>query len=246
MSARVLCLTTLLLVSRACADTPVTPPAVALVPSVALTIPEETPVKVKLLQKLVSNKERTNDRVRFEICEDVRLPDRTLLIAKGTPVAGTITRASHRGMMGKAGKLEFSIDYVQYSPEFRVPLRSSKQGASGRSNAGGSISAGLLLGPAWLLVNGREVTIPEGKEFTVYVDQKTTVPELAQIAAAPAPTLKPDPWKLQEIKLKNGTTLVGSILKQEQGLYFIVTDLGQFSVNQDAIESLTPKAPPKP
>lgn len=239
----------LLLTAPLFADpTPAAPAPVPSAPAVAAphAIAEETPVKLKLLQKLDSHQNRVNDRIRFAVSEDVVGPDRTLLIPKGTPVAGTVTRASHRGMMGKPGKLEFSIDYVQLNADLRVPLRTQKQSLHGRSNAGGSITAALLLlGPGWLLINGREITIPEGKEFTAFVDQKTTVPEV-QLAAVPsAPTLKPDPWHLQEIKLKNGNTLTGSILTQKDGNYFIVTELGQFTINRDAIESLTPKAPPK-
>lgn len=220
-------------------------------------VPEETPVKVRLLQPLKSNHERSGDRIHFETTEDVVGSDRAVLIPKGTPVAGTVTRASHRGMLGKPGRLEFSIDAVQVSDTVRVPLRKTLNTLHGRDNSAGSITTALLLlGPAWLLINGREVSVPAGREFTVFVDQKTAlptagatvaaVPNLLPPAASPAPAVllaaaRPDLAHLQDFHLKSGGTITGSLRTQKDGMYFVLTETGELVIDREMLESISPK-----
>lgn len=237
------CLT--LAVTAAHAQTAPAPPWIA----------AETPVTVKLLQLLKSNHERSGDRIRFETTADLLAPDRTVLIPKGTPVAGTVTRASHRGMLGKPGRLEFSIDAIQVSERVRVPLRQSLTGVRGRDNSGASIAVGVLLMPLCLLISGREIAVPAGREFTVFVDQPTALsapgpavalgPNLAPpVTPAPAALLaaaRPDLAHLSEFHLKNGDIVTGSLATSKDGAYFVLTELGQITINRDMVEFIAPK-----
>lgn len=222
-------------------------------PSPAPFVAEETPVKVRLLQPLKSNHERSGDRIRFETVEDVVAPDRSLLIPKGTPVGGTVTHASHRGMLGKPGRLEFSIDFIQASADVRVPLRRALTAVRGRDNSGGTIAAGVILMPLCLLISGRDITISEGREFTVFVDQKTALlPTAATIAAIPpAPAspspvallaaARPDLAHLQDFHLKSGGVITGSVRTEKDGMYFVLTETGEVIIDREMLAFIEPK-----
>src|SRR5205807_9393027 len=73
-------------------------------------LPERTSIRVRLLETLVSGAKKKGEEVRFEVVEDVLGPNREVLIARGAPVVGTIQRSSGRGLLGKPGRLEFTID----------------------------------------------------------------------------------------------------------------------------------------
>lgn len=116
-------------------------------PAAAVTVPEGTAIQVRLLQELKSGRERKGEQVRLEVASDVLASDRTLLIPRGTPAVGTITRSNGRGMFGKPGKLEFTIDHVKFSDQVRVPLRSTPTTARGRNNSAAAITTAVLLAP---------------------------------------------------------------------------------------------------
>jgi hypothetical protein len=206
----------------------------------AVPVPEQTPVKVKLLQPLQSGHDRKGDRVRFALAEAIMTPQHAVLIPKGTPVLGTITRSTGRRMFGQPGKLEFTIDYIKVSEHVQVPLRSSATVVRGRNNAGPAIGAAVLVTPIAVLVKGREVTLKPGQEFTVYVNQTTEIPGTTPaLAATPASQL--DKSRLSLFRFKNGDTLTGTLVGFKDGAYTIATDVGQISVSQDKIESISEK-----
>jgi hypothetical protein len=208
--------------------------------ALAANVPEQTPVKVKLMQPLQSGHERKGDRVRFALAEAIMSPQHTVLIPKGTPVLGTITRSTGRHMFGQPGKLEFTIDYIQVNRHLQVPLRSSSQAIRGRNNAAPAIGAAVLVAPIAVLVKGREAVLKPGEEFTVYVNQTTEIPaETTPLAASPASQLEKSHLSL--FRFKNGDTLTGKLLGFKDGAYTIATDVGQIMVSQEKIESITEK-----
>lgn len=206
----------------------------------AATVPEQTPVKVRLLQDLKSGHERKGEKVRLETVDEILAADRSVLIPHGTPVIGTITRSNGRGMFGKPGKLEFTIDSIKVGEQLRVPLRSTPTGARGRNNSGAAIATAVLLLPVAIFVKGREVTIAQGKEFSVYVDATTEIPTSGTPAAS-VTGAKPDPKRLSLIRLKNGDSVTGTILAFKDGVYTVATELGQVFISQERIDTISEK-----
>jgi hypothetical protein len=203
----------------------------------ALTISEQTPVKVKLLQELKSGHARPGDHIRFAVAADLTDQKHTVVIPKGTPVVGTITRSDGRRMFGKPGRLEFSIDYIKVTNQVRVPLRSAATAVHGRNNAGAAIGTAVFLTPVALFVKGREATLKPGQQFTVFVNQTTELPA-PQPHVAAASLKHPERSPVSLIRLKNGDTLTGTVIEFKAGLYTLDTDLGRLIVNQNKIESI--------
>jgi hypothetical protein len=210
-----------------------------LAPADAETVKEQTPVQVRLLKNLKSGHDRKGEQIPFELVKDVTGANGAVILPKGTPVIGTVIRSNGRGMFGKPGKLEFTIDAIKVSDQVRVPLRSTATSVRGRNNTAAAVTTAVLLAPIAVFVKGREVTVKANTEYSVFVDQTTEIPAPgAAIAAAPA---KMDPNRLSLIRFKNGTTLTGTIVDLKNCVYTVATDLGQMLIEEAKIESISEK-----
>ena len=90
--------------------------------------------------------------------------------------------------MGRAGKVEIVLDYVRLADKQTASVRAVKD-AKGKSRKGemtvGIVATGLLFWPAapfFLLMRGKDITVPIGAEVTAYVNGDHTL-EAAKFAA---------------------------------------------------------------
>ena len=150
------------------------PPASAL----AFGLVEDTPVKLRLLRTMSSKDATTGEKVDFEVVEDVKVRD-VVVIRQGGLAIATVTEAQHRRRLGRSGKLNMNIDYVQLVSGEKVPLRAVKGGKGGtRTTAmtGALVASGILFFPAapfFLFMKGKDITIPKGSEVSAYVAADT-------------------------------------------------------------------------
>ncbi|MEP6719624.1 MAG: PEGA domain-containing protein [bacterium] len=154
-----------------------TPPATVR-PPLAFGLVEDTPVRLKLSRTMSSKDATLNEKVDFEVLEDVKVGD-VVVIQHGGMAIATVTEAQHKRRMGRAGKLNMNIDYVQLVSGEKVPLRAVR-GGSGGSHTGvmtGAIVATSILffpaAPFFLFMHGKDITIPRGTEITAYVAADT-------------------------------------------------------------------------
>jgi len=147
-------------------------------PPLAFGLTEDTPVKIRLTRTMSSKDAKANEKVDFEVLEDVKVGD-TIIVQHGGMAIGTVTEAQPKRRMGRAGKLNINIDYVQLVDGEKVPLRAVK-GGSGGSHTGamtGAIVASSILffpaAPFFLFMHGKDITIPKGTEITAYVSADT-------------------------------------------------------------------------
>src|SRR5437764_5368085 len=88
----------------------------------------------------------------------------------------TVTEAKPKARMGKAGKLNMNIDYVQLVSGDKVPLTAVKGGKGGNHTAamtGAIVATSILFFPAapfFLFMHGKDISIPKGTEVTAYVN----------------------------------------------------------------------------
>ena len=143
-------------------------------PPLAFGLLEDTPVKLKLTRTMSSHDAKVDEKVDFEVIEDVKVGE-VVVVQHGGMAIATVTEAKPKGRMGKAGKLNMNIDYVQLISGEKVPLRAVK-GGSGGSHTGamtGAIVATSILffpaAPFFLFMHGKDITIPKGTEITAYI-----------------------------------------------------------------------------
>jgi hypothetical protein len=121
-----------------------------------------------------SHDAKLDEKVDFEVVEDVKIGDIVVIQHGGTAIA-TVTEAKPKARMGKAGKLNMNIDYVQLVSGEKVPLRAVKGGSGGTHTAamtGAIVATSIVFFPAapfFLFMHGKDITIPKGTEITAYV-----------------------------------------------------------------------------
>lgn len=139
---------------------------------------EDTPVRIKIARTMSSKDAKVDERVDFEVLEDVKIGD-VVVIERGAMAIATVTEAHPKRRMGRAGKLRMNIDYVRLTSGDKVPLRAVKGGSGGNHIAamtGAMVATGIVFFPAaplFLFMHGKDITIPKGAEVTAYVAADT-------------------------------------------------------------------------
>ncbi|HEY0320935.1 MAG TPA: PEGA domain-containing protein [Pyrinomonadaceae bacterium] len=139
---------------------------------------EDTPIRLRLNRTISSGTEKLDDKVDFTVVEDVKVGD-LVVVPQGATAIGTVTEAKPKGRLGRSGKLNVNIDYVQLATGDKVALHSVKGGKGGsRTGAmtGAMVATGILFFPAaplFLFMKGKNITIAKGTEITAYVAADT-------------------------------------------------------------------------
>src|SRR6266480_6990001 len=143
-------------------------------PPLEFGLSEDTPVKIKLARTMSSKDAKAGEKVDFEVLEDIKVRD-VVVVQHGAMAIGTVTEAQPKRRMGRAGKFNINIDYVQLVDGEKVPLRAVKGGSGGTHTAamtGAMVATGILFFPAapfFLFMHGKDITIPKGTEITAYI-----------------------------------------------------------------------------
>jgi hypothetical protein len=139
---------------------------------------EDTPIRIRLARTMSSRDAKVDERVDFEIFDDVKVGD-VVIIERGAMAIATVTEAHPKRRMGRAGKLHINIDYVRLANGEKVLLRAVKGGSGGNHVAamtGAMVATGIVFFPAaplFLFMHGKDITIPKGTEVTAYVASDT-------------------------------------------------------------------------
>ena len=116
-----------------------------------------TPVVLRVLETVSSSDAWVGKQIAFEVVNDVKLGD-TVVIAKGSPAFGAVTRVKMTEMMGESGAMEFSLDYVRMVNGEEAKL-SAQAGGEGGSRTGAVVTAAILVSPAFLFIYGKDKTV---------------------------------------------------------------------------------------
>ena len=142
--------------------------------SKGFVLEDGTAVTLRLDRSLSSADAQAGDKVEFEVAEEVSV-NRIVVIPKDSPASGTVVEAHKKRRMGRAGKLDVTIDSVQLVDGEKVTLRAVKESQGGSHAglmAGGMVATSLIVWPAapvFLLMHGKDVTIAKGTEVTAYI-----------------------------------------------------------------------------
>jgi len=134
-----------------------------------------TPIKLRLSQTVSSADAHVNDRVEFEVLEDVMV-NNVVVIQKGATALATVTEAVPKRRMARGGKLEIVMDSVRLVDGEKVALRAVKDGKGGGHTGGmtiGIVAAAIVFWPAaplFLLMHGKDITMPKGTDVPTFVN----------------------------------------------------------------------------
>jgi hypothetical protein len=193
---------------------------------------EGTPVRMKINRTISSATEHQGDKVDFEVLDDVKAGD-VIVVPHGANALGTITEAQSKGRMGKGGKLNVNIDYVRLPNGDKLALRGvqeNKGGGHTGAMTGAMVGTAIVFWPAaplFLMMHGKDITVPQGHEFNVYTNSDYKLPAAA---SAPAQTIAASASTLTNadiLKLKQagfGEQVLIAKVKSAPGSYQLGTD----------------------
>lgn len=160
-------------------------------PMATFGLSEDTPIRLRLNRNISSGTEKVDDKVDFTVVQDVKVNE-IVVVPQGATAIGTVTEAKPKGRMGKSGKLNVNIDYVQLPSGDKVALHSVKGGKGGsRTGAmtGAMVATGIIFFPAaplFLFMKGKNINIPKGTEITAYVAADTPLDQAKFVNRAEA------------------------------------------------------------
>jgi hypothetical protein len=140
-----------------------------------IRLEDGTPVRLRLQRTLSSADAHVNDQIDFEVLDEIKV-NGIVVIPKGGVAWGTVTAAQSKRRMARGGKLDVNIDSVRTVTGDRAALRAVRTGAGGGhvgAMAGGMVATAIFVpvaAPFFLLMHGKDVTIPKGTEITAYVN----------------------------------------------------------------------------
>jgi hypothetical protein len=137
-------------------------------PTRTFKIPDGTSLRLALTQDLSSATNEVDNPVGFEVTEDVKVGD-VVAIPKGSTAMGHVVEAEPRKRMGRAGKLNFTVDHAKAPDGTNVRLRASST-RKGDDKTGTVIVGTVLLSPLFLIMRGKDIVIAKGTAITAYVD----------------------------------------------------------------------------
>lgn len=157
---RALVATALLAVTPVGAAAQVAPPAPVL--------RQGTPVAMTTLAPLSSRRARQGQRFDLEVSDEIRV-DGLLVIPKGARGVGEVSRVVTKGMMGKPGKLEVRVLYVEVgASRIRLDGKARDKGASGAAPV---VLAAPLIGLSAAFFTGKSAVLPAGSPIEGVVFQ---------------------------------------------------------------------------
>lgn len=171
----------------------------------ARRLPDGTRIAVRTMEPLSSATVKDNDPVSFAVLEDV-VVDGEVVIKQGTPVRGTIVDAEAKRRMGRAGKLQYTVNETKAVDRSVIRLR-ALQDRRGDSNVTSTTVTTVAVGvfvpvaaPFFLLRKGHDIVVPEGTRIDTFVDGDHVIgteverpaPQVVAVAAvAPVPPAAP-------------------------------------------------------
>ena len=181
-------------------ETPAAPQAIQATSSAAIpvkpnTLLDGTPVKLRIGRNVSSADAKVGEHVDFEVLEEVQVMG-VVVIAKGANASATVTVAEPKRRMGREGKLDMTLDYVRLVDNEKAALTATA-GGKGGSNVGkmtGAIVATAIFtlgGSAlFLLMHGKDITIPKGAETTAYINGDMPL-DMGKFGVAPSAFAQP-------------------------------------------------------
>ena len=144
-------------------------------------VPDGTKIRVRLEQNLSSETSELGQTVDFVVTQEVRIGD-AVVVANGAHATGSIVEVEPKRRLGRAGKLDFSIERVQLVDGNWLSVRYTPQKNHGKGNGvtTGVLTAGIAVvfwpaAPLGLLIKGHEATIVKGRTYEVFSDDSVYV-----------------------------------------------------------------------
>lgn len=149
------------------ATTP-TPVPVEPAPPKAITLPKDTLIRVAPVEEITSKKMKEGTTRQFRVAEEVRRDGETI-IPLNTPVIGTVTWRTGKGIFGKSAKFEITFTSIELNGQTYELTGKHRQ--EGRGNtAAALLVSGIITGRSAIMLPQQVVEARLAEDVTVTVD----------------------------------------------------------------------------
>lgn len=124
-------------------------------------------VPLILSQNVDSEELNSGDEVLFTVASDVAV-GRKVVIKAGTLARGSVIHIEERGMVGQAGKVTVGYQQTESVDGQSILLRGQKTW-EGDDEAAGTVAAGVILCPLFLMNKGDRAAAGEGTQVRAIV-----------------------------------------------------------------------------
>ncbi len=175
-------------------------------PSKGFVLQDGTAVTLRLGRSLSSADAHAGDQVDFEVAEEVSV-NRIVVIPKDSPASGSVITAQKKRRMGRAGKVDVSIDGVRLADGERATLRAVKESQGGSHTgimAGGMVATSLIVWPVDLAKFQPAPLVPASPPVPA-TQQVSPASRAATPNAGPtdAPPVSPDQGAAAELEVSS-------------------------------------------
>jgi len=171
-------------------------------------VADATALRLSLAEPLSSATSAVDDPARFEVTEDVSVGG-IVVIAKGSTAVGHVVEVEPKRRLGRAGKLNFMLDHVKAIEGSNLRLRAAST-RKGEDKTGAVIVGTVLLSPLFLIMRGKDVSIPKGTAMTAYIDgdREIALPAGGVAGAFEAAPGGPTPFRAMPAGREDSSTIV--------------------------------------
>ncbi|UZW57769.1 hypothetical protein NUH86_19585 [Sphingobium sp. JS3065] len=170
-----------------------------------MILPEGMAIQLETRQALSSKSARVGDAVELAVAKPVTIGGVTLIPA-GSPATGTVSRVRDNGLLGRSGKLDIKVSAIKLGG-IDVPVRGQRN-AQGKSGTLGAVGAGIVFLPLAVIIRGKDVKLPAGTPFEVYVDREVSIGPA--VPAAPAAVSSDSPAATSVIRTIDPNQAIGA------------------------------------
>ncbi len=144
-----------------------------------LFLPAETPVVVKSEHAILPKYFRSGYDVRFSVVTDIKDLEGNVLIGKGTPVSGKISKIKDAGCIGKSGYILVDNFQTETVDNVVIPLMGSLY-VKPNNRMALSIVLSCIIFPLFLFMKGDEAYIPAGTSKVLYTGSDVYIKSVSQ------------------------------------------------------------------
>lgn len=133
----------------------------------ALRVDDDTMVRLMVLNEVSTKTTKAGERFVLRVDEDVVVGGVTI-IPVGAKAWGEVVSAEGSGAVGKRGKLQARLLYIEQGGE-RIPIK-GENATAGASGTGNTVMGVLALGPLGLFARGNNAKLKAGEIFNGYIN----------------------------------------------------------------------------
>ena len=141
-----------------------------------IVLSKGTTIEIASTKEMGSKLNQTGEIAHFEVQKEV-LVNGEVIIPAGAKVTGTVTKSKRAKMAGTNAKFELGVDYLELPNGNLIKVSSQRALDNMEDKQPLVIGAAVFINPLFLLFKGKDVTMPVGTIFEVYLDENIVTNE---------------------------------------------------------------------